>query len=77
MRSELMDANGLYLLEWHIENKDIIFTATVNTRGYIGLGFSYKHASMTKADLVIAWVDDRTNEPNVLVSAISIILPSL
>jgi hypothetical protein len=72
-RTEIMDQNGLYILEWHLENKDIIFTATVNTRGFIGLGFSYKHNRMTNADLVLAWVDDRTGKPNILVSIIMLL----
>uniref|UniRef100_A0A182YDD5 Uncharacterized protein n=1 Tax=Anopheles stephensi TaxID=30069 RepID=A0A182YDD5_ANOST len=35
-----MDPNGLYTLDWHIDQKDIVFTATANTRGFMGLGFS-------------------------------------
>lgn len=71
-RSEIMDTNGLYLLEWKIDGKDIVFKVTVNTRGFIGLGFSYKTGLMAKSDLVLAWVDDRTGKPNVLVCTLII-----
>lgn len=67
-RTEVMDPFGLYILQWRLERKDIIFTATVNTRGFIGLGFSYRHGRMTGSDLVLAWVDDHTGLPNILVS---------
>lgn len=67
-RTEVMDPFGLYILHWRLERKDIIFTATVNTRGFIGLGFSYRHGRMTGSDLVLAWVDDHTGLPNILVS---------
>lgn len=66
-RTEVMDSFGQYILEWKVDSTDITFTTTVNTRGYIGLGFSYKHGSMPGADLVIAWVDDQTGLPNILV----------
>lgn len=69
-RSEIMDSYGLYLLEWRVDNKEIIFTTTVNTRGFIGLGFSYRHGKMAGSDLVMAWVDDSTGLPNVLVRLI-------
>lgn len=66
---EIMDGNGLYLMEWTIDNnnKDIIFTITVNTRGYIGIGFSHKSGKMANSDLILAWIDDRTGKANILV----------
>lgn len=67
-RSETLDGNGLYELEWKIVENDIVFRATVNTRGYIGLGFSYKTGIIGDADIILAWVDDRTGQPTVLVS---------
>lgn len=67
LRSEAMDGNGLYLLDWRFEEKEVYFRVTVNTRGFIGLGFSTKSGQMAQADLVLAWVDDRTGKPNVLV----------
>lgn len=66
-RSEILDSNGLYLLEWKIIENNIIFQATVNIRGYIGLGFSYKNENMSGSDLILAWVDDNTGKPNILV----------
>lgn len=70
-RSEMMDANGLYWLEWWLKgttSKEIHFRATVNTRGFIGLGFARKNPRMANADLVLLWVDDRTGKANALVS---------
>lgn len=67
-RSEVLDGNGLFVLDWRKTGKDIIFRATVNTRGYIGLGFSYKSEKIGDADIILAWIDDRTGEPNVLVN---------
>lgn len=69
-RTEVMDSNGLYILDWKIQSKEIHFQVTVNTRGFIGLGFSHHSGKMTNADLVLAWVDDRTGKPNVLVGFI-------
>uniref|UniRef100_A0A182KB04 DOMON domain-containing protein n=1 Tax=Anopheles christyi TaxID=43041 RepID=A0A182KB04_9DIPT len=66
-RSEAMDPNGLYTLDWHIDQKDIVFTATANTRGFMGLGFSHRSEHMAGSDLVLVWVDDRTGKPNVLI----------
>lgn len=67
-RTEILDGNGLFILDWRKTTKDIIFRATVNTRGYIGIGFSYKSEKIADADIILAWVDDRTGEPNVLVN---------
>lgn len=67
LRTEVMDGNGLYILDWKIVEKEIVFRVTVNTRGFIGLGFSLKNGKMSDADLVLAWVDDRTGKPTVLV----------
>lgn len=67
-RSETLDGNGLYELEWKIVDSDIVFRATVNTRGYIGLAFSHKSEKVGDADIILAWVDDRTGQPTVLVS---------
>uniref|UniRef100_A0A182FTD0 DOMON domain-containing protein n=1 Tax=Anopheles albimanus TaxID=7167 RepID=A0A182FTD0_ANOAL len=69
-RSESMDPNGLYTLDWHVDQKDIVFTATANTRGFMGLGFSHRSEHMAGSDLVLVWVDDRTGKPNVLVSLV-------
>lgn len=69
-RTEILDGNGLFILDWRKTTKDIIFRATVNTRGYIGIGFSYKSEKISDADIILAWIDDRTGEPNVLVNNI-------
>ena len=75
-RLEMMDPNGLYWLEWWTKanSKEIHFRVTVNTRGFIGLGFSRKSGKMAGSDLVLLWVDDRTGKANVLVSLRSITL---
>ncbi|KAH8372725.1 hypothetical protein KR009_004044 [Drosophila setifemur] len=67
MRQEMMDPNGLYWLQWwiNVDENDVHFEVTVNTRGFIGLGFS-KDGRMSKADLVLLWVDDRTGQANAL-----------
>lgn len=67
-RTEILDGNGLFVLDWRIIGKDIIFRATVNTRGFIGLGFSYKSEKVSDADIILAWIDDRTGVANVLVN---------
>uniref|UniRef100_B4MQU2 GK21375 n=2 Tax=Drosophila willistoni TaxID=7260 RepID=B4MQU2_DROWI len=64
-RQEVMDSNGLYILQWWIIGDEIHFAVTVNTQGFIGLGFS-KHGNMASADMVLLWVDDRTGERNAL-----------
>lgn len=69
-RTEILDGNGLFILDWRKTAKDIIFRATVNTRGFIGIGFSYKSEKIGDADIILAWIDDRTGEPNVLVNII-------
>lgn len=68
LRSESLDGNGLYWLDWKVVNKDIVFRITANTRGYVGLGFSKKSEKAGDADIALAWVDDRTGEATVLVS---------
>uniref|UniRef100_A0A1A9W0W9 DOMON domain-containing protein n=1 Tax=Glossina brevipalpis TaxID=37001 RepID=A0A1A9W0W9_9MUSC len=66
-RVEMMDSNGLYWLEWWLKSKEIYFRVTVNTQGFIGLGFSRKTGRMSGADMVLLWVDDRTGKANALV----------
>lgn len=70
-RLEMMDNNGLYWLEWQVKEKDIHFKVTVNTRGFVGLGFSKRDARMSTADMVLLWVDDQTGKANALVSIIA------
>ncbi|KAH8272039.1 hypothetical protein KR018_007398 [Drosophila ironensis] len=66
-RNEMMDSNGLYWLQWwiNVDEAEIIFEVCVNTRGFIGLGFS-KDGRMSGADMVLLWVDDITGTPNAL-----------
>ncbi|KAH8234531.1 hypothetical protein KR032_008225 [Drosophila birchii] len=66
-RREIMDNIGLYCLQWWVKanDNDVYFEVTVNTRGYIGLGFS-KDGRMSKSDMVLLWVDDSTGLPNAL-----------
>lgn len=66
-RLEMMDSNGLYWLEWWLQDKRIYLRVTVNTQGYIGLGFFRKTGRSAGADLVLLWVDDQTDKPNALV----------
>lgn len=67
-RTENLDPFPLFVLDWKKSDKDIIFRVTANTRGYVGIGFSYKSEKIADADIILAWVDDRTGEPNVLVN---------
>ncbi|KAH8260736.1 hypothetical protein KR038_008774 [Drosophila bunnanda] len=66
-RREILDNNGLYWLQWWVKanDNDVYFEVTVNTRGYIGLGFS-KDGRMSRSDMVILWVDDSTGQANAL-----------
>lgn len=67
-RTEAMDPHRLYNLQWHVSEKEIHFKATVNTRGYIALGFIYQGVKATAFDLALTWVDDRSGKTNILVS---------
>lgn len=67
-RSESMDQNGLLNLEWRVRDKEIIFKATVNSRGFIAIGFVYQNIKITAFDLALAWIDDRSGKANILVS---------
>lgn len=66
-RQEVLDGNGLYILEWHVRDQHIVFKTTVNTRGFIALGFINPNVK-DAFDLVLSWVDDRSGKANVLVS---------
>ena len=67
-RSESLDGNGLYILEWRLKEQDIVFKATVNTRGFIALGFMNPNVKFSAFDLVLTWLDDRSGKANILVS---------
>lgn len=65
-RSEKMDSNGILQMQWQIKDKEIVFKVTVNSRGFIAVGFlsSPKYNSF---DLALAWISDRTGKANILV----------
>lgn len=67
-RSEKMDPNGILHLQWHIKNMEIVFKATVNSRGFVAIGFVYENPEFSFLDIALAWVDDRSNKVNILVS---------
>ncbi len=54
---EILDKDGKFQLEWLVDlsTSRIIFNATVQTKGYIGLGLSRK-GKMSGADIVIGGV---------------------
>lgn len=67
--SERLDENGDVLLRWVNSDSSITFRLEARTRGYVGLGFNSAR-NMRGADLVVAWVDDRNGNAQVLVSFI-------
>lgn len=70
--SEKLDENGDVLLRWANSDSSITFRLEARTRGYVGLGFNSAR-NMRGADLLVAWVDDRNGNAQVLVSFIKII----
>lgn len=70
--SERLDLNGDVILRWVNTDSSITFRLEAKTRGYVGLGFNSVR-NMRGADLVVAWVDDRNGNAQVLVSFIKII----
>lgn len=67
-RLEKLDENGDVVLEWDPDAKEnVTFRLTAKTQGYIGLGFNDK-SHLKGADIVLAWVDDHTGLPVVIVS---------
>ncbi|XP_028171043.1 MOXD1 homolog 1-like [Ostrinia furnacalis] len=63
--SERLDENGDVLLRWVNSDSSITFRLEARTRGYVGLGFNSAR-NMRGADLVVAWVDDRNGNAQVL-----------
>lgn len=57
---ESLDPKGRFQLEWLVdwENKEVTFTVTVQTKGYVGLGLS-RNGKMTGADIVIGGVNSK------------------
>lgn len=65
--SERLDVNGDVVLRWVNSDNSITFRLEARTRGYVGIGFNSVR-NMRGADLVVAWVDDRNGNAQVLVS---------
>ncbi|RVE51429.1 hypothetical protein evm_003984 [Chilo suppressalis] len=63
--SERLDDNGDVLLRWVNSDSSITFRLEARTHGYVGLGFNSAR-NMRGADLVVAWVDDRNGNAQVL-----------
>ncbi|XP_078583126.1 DBH-like monooxygenase protein 1 [Branchiostoma floridae x Branchiostoma japonicum] len=53
----VLDAEGKYHLRWFFDEERITFEATVETRGYVALGFS-PNGGMADSDIVIGWMAD-------------------
>lgn len=66
-RSEKMDPNGILQFQWHLRDKEIVFKVTVNSRGFIAIGFLYQNPKFSGFDMALAWIDDRTGKANILV----------
>lgn len=64
---EKMDPNGMLQMQWHLRDKEIVFKATVNSRGFIAIGFLYQNPKFSGFDMALAWVHDRTGKANILV----------
>nr|CAI5821288.1 unnamed protein product [Callosobruchus analis] len=65
--SETLDKGGLVVLKWQPRHQEILFRVEARTRGYVAIGFS-PDGKMENADMVMGWVDDRRNQPFLLVS---------
>lgn len=66
-RSEKMDSNGILQIQWHLRDKEIVFKVTVNSRGFIAIGFLYQNPKYSGFDMALAWIHDRTGKANILV----------
>lgn len=66
--TERLDENGDVILRWVNTDSSITFRLEARTRGYAALGFN-SVGNMRGADLVVAWVDDRHGNAQILVSA--------
>lgn len=66
-RSEKMDPNGILQMQWHLRDKEIVFRVTVNSRGFVAIGFLYPNPKISGFDMALAWVHDRTGKANILV----------
>lgn len=66
--TERLDEHGDVILRWVNTDSSITFRLEARSLGYVGLGFNTV-GNMRGADLVIAWVDDRHGNAQILVSA--------
>lgn len=66
-RSEKLDPNGIFNLQWHIRNNEIVFEVTLNSRGFFALGFPYSDSRIKGFDSVFGWVNDKTGRAQILV----------
>ncbi|XP_064605912.1 DBH-like monooxygenase protein 1 [Liolophura sinensis] len=53
-----LDAENRYHLYWEFDDKNITFEVSVQTLGYVGLGFS-TNGGMAGSDIIIGWVDGK------------------
>jgi hypothetical protein len=67
-RSEKLDPNGIFNLQWHTRDNEIVFRVTLNSRGFVAIGFPYPNVQIKGYDVVYAWVNDKTGKANILVS---------
>lgn len=66
-RSEKLDPNGILNLQWYLRNNEIVFQVTLNSRGFVAIGFQYQNPRIKGFDVVFAWVNDKTGKANILV----------
>lgn len=66
-RSEKMDPNGILQFQWHLRDKEIVFKVTMNSRGFVAIGFLYQNPKFSGFDMALAWIHDRTGKANILV----------
>lgn len=65
--SERLDESGDVVIRWVNSDSSITFRVEAKTKGYVGIGFNSRR-NMRGADLVVAWVDDRNGNAQILVS---------
>ncbi|XP_011550979.3 MOXD1 homolog 1 [Plutella xylostella] len=63
--SERLDESGDVVIRWVNSDSSITFRVEAKTKGYVGIGFNARR-NMRGADLVVAWVDDRNGNAQIL-----------
>lgn len=66
--TERLDENSDVILRWVNTDSTITFRLEAKSHGYVALGFNSAR-NMRGADLVVAWVDDKYGNAQILVSA--------